>query len=92
MGLTVTKMEQLNDDMNWHLDLDRENQVNVIYWEVDAYGDLCHVKAIIMECEGKIVAIAENVVATFRRQCTNNAPMDQHCCHSGHGLLINLRV
>ncbi|XP_051177692.1 splicing factor Cactin [Lolium perenne] len=32
-GLTVKEMEELRDDIKMHLDLDRESQVNVKYWE-----------------------------------------------------------
>ncbi|XP_048532180.1 cactin-like [Triticum urartu] len=32
-GLTVKEMEELHDDIKMHLDLDRESQVNVKYWE-----------------------------------------------------------
>jgi hypothetical protein len=33
-GLTVKEMEELRDDIKMHLDLDRESQTNVKYWEV----------------------------------------------------------
>jgi len=33
-GLTVKAMEELRDDIKMHLDLDRESQTNVKYWEV----------------------------------------------------------
>ncbi|KAJ1293182.1 hypothetical protein BS78_01G048300 [Paspalum vaginatum] len=32
-GLTVKEMEELRDDIKMHLDLDRETQTNVKYWE-----------------------------------------------------------
>ncbi|PAN44506.1 hypothetical protein PAHAL_9G048700 [Panicum hallii] len=32
-GLTVKEMEELRDDIKMHLDLDRESQTNVKYWE-----------------------------------------------------------
>uniref|UniRef100_A0A0E0KKA3 Splicing factor Cactin n=1 Tax=Oryza punctata TaxID=4537 RepID=A0A0E0KKA3_ORYPU len=32
-GLTVKEMEELRDDIKMHLDLDRESQINVKYWE-----------------------------------------------------------
>ena len=35
-GLTVKEMEELRDDIKMHLDLDRESQTNVKYWEVHA--------------------------------------------------------
>ncbi|KAG8098588.1 hypothetical protein GUJ93_ZPchr0013g34268 [Zizania palustris] len=32
-GLAVKDMEELRDDIKMHLDLDRESQINVTYWE-----------------------------------------------------------
>lgn len=36
-GLTVKEMEELRDDIKMHLDLDRESQTNVKYWEVHVF-------------------------------------------------------
>jgi hypothetical protein len=33
----VKEMEELRDDIKMHLDLDRESQTNVKYWEVHVF-------------------------------------------------------
>ena len=33
----MKEMEELRDDIKMHLDLDRESQVNVKYWEVHVF-------------------------------------------------------